>query len=264
MTPPLLERVFSLRARATTVRREALAGATTFVTMAYVLFVNPQILSAVADRTGHTPAPGALLTSTALVAALATLAMGLFANLPLALAAGMGLNSVLAFQLVAGRHLTWPEAMGVIVAEGTVITLLVLTGLRQMVVRAVPASLKRAIGIGIGLLLAFIGLVNAGFISRNTSGPVPVRLGDGALHGFPPVLFATTLLLTAWLVASRVRGALLIGMAASTAAALAARGLGASGFGPGVAELPARVVALPDFRQVGQYGFGFVHELGGL
>src|SRR5512142_786126 len=260
----LLERTFQLTARGTTVRREILAGATTFVTMAYILFVNPQILSAVADRTGHAPAQTALLTSTALVAAVMTLAMGLFANLPLALAAGMGLNSVLAFQLVAGRHLTWPEAMGVIVAEGVLITILVVTGLRQMVVRAVPTALKRAIGIGIGLLLAFIGLVNAGFVSRNTSGPVPVRLGDGALHGFPPVLFATTLLLIAWLVASRVRGALLIGMAASTAAAVIARALGASGFPPGVAELPARAVALPDLAQLGRFGFGFVHELGGL
>jgi AGZA family xanthine/uracil permease-like MFS transporter len=96
MSPPLLERVFALSARVTTVRREALAGVTNFVTMAYVLFVNPQILSAVADRTGHTPAPAALLTSTALVAALATLAMGVLANLPLALAAGMGLNSLVA------------------------------------------------------------------------------------------------------------------------------------------------------------------------
>ncbi len=260
----LLERAFQLRARGTTVRREILAGATTFVTMAYILFVNPQILSAVADRSGHVPAQAALLTSTALVAAVMTLAMGLLANLPLALAAGMGLNSVLAFQLVAGRHLTWPEAMGVIVAEGLLITVLVITGLRQMVVRAVPASLKRAIGIGIGLLLAFIGVVNAGFVSRNTSGPVPVRLGDGALHGFPPVLFAATLLLIAWLVAIRVRGALLIGMAASTVAAMVARQLGVGGFPPGVAELPARAVALPDFGQLGRFSFGFVPLLGGL
>jgi AGZA family xanthine/uracil permease-like MFS transporter len=176
----------------------------------------------------------------------------------------MGLNSVVAFQLVAGRGLTWPEAMGVIVAEGLVITALVVTGLRQMVVRAVPTSLKRAIGIGIGLLLAFIGVVNAGFVSRNTSGPVPVRLGDGALHGFPPLLFAATLVLIAWLLAIRIRGALLIGIAASTVAAMVARRLGASGFPPGVAELPGRLVSLPDFRQVGQFSFGFVGQLGGL
>src|SRR5512142_2264782 len=265
MTPPLLERVFSLRARATTVRREALAGATTFVTMAYVLFVNPQILSAVADRTGHTPAPGALLTSTALVAALATLAMGLLANLPLALAAGMGLNSLLAFQLVAARHLTWAEGMGVIFAEGAVITILVLTGLRQAVVRAVPATLKRAIGIGIGLLLAFIGLVDAGFVSRPGTGPVPVQLGsNGALHGFAPILFAGTLLLTAWLVARRVPGALLVGIVAATLVAVAARALGLAQFPPGVAAWPGRPFSLPDLGQIGRFDLGFTRTLGPL
>ncbi len=259
-----LDAFFGLSARGTTVRTEILAGATTFVTMAYILFVNPQILSALPDRTGHVPAQAALLTSTALVAAVMTLAMGLFANLPLALAAGMGLNSVVAFQLVASRHLTWPEAMGVIVAEGVVITALVVTGLRQAVVKAVPGSLKRAIGIGIGLFLAFIGFVDAGFISRNVAGPVPVRLGDGTLHGFAVLLFALTLLFTAWLVSRNVRGGLLIGIAVSTVAAIVAKKLGATGFEKGVAELPASLVALPDFGQVGRFSFSFVGVLGGL
>ncbi|HYD40812.1 MAG TPA: NCS2 family permease [Anaeromyxobacter sp.] len=264
MATPFLERAFGLAQRGTTVGREALAGATTFVTMAYVLFVNPQILSAVADRTGHTPSQAALLTSTALVAAASTLAMGLLANVPLALAAGMGLNSVVAFQLVAGRGLTWPEAMGVIVAEGLVITLLVLTGLRQAVVRAVPASLKRAIGIGIGLLLAFIGLVNAGFVTRASSGPVPVQLGDGGLHGFPPVLFAFTLLFTGWLLARRTTGALLLGIAAATALSIVARLAGAPGLPPEAAALPRSPIALPDFGQLGQFDLGFVRQVGWL
>lgn len=262
---PLLEKVFGLSARGTTVRREILAGATTFVTMAYILFVNPQILTALPDGTGFVPGRDAVLTSTALVAALMTLAMGVFANLPLALAAGMGLNSVVAFQLVAARHLTWPQAMGVIVAEGLVISALVVTGLRQAVVRAVPPSQKRAIGIGIGLFLAFIGFVDAGFISRNVAGPVPVRLGpDGSLHSFPMVLFAATLVFTAWLVARNVRGALLLGIGASTVVALVAKAAGAGGFGPGVAELPARVLALPDFGQFGRFDFSFVQVMGGL
>ncbi len=262
MAPPLLDRVFGLERRGTTAGREALAGATTFVTMAYILFVNPQILSAVADRTGHTPSQAALLTSTALVAAVATLAMGLVANLPLALASGMGLNSVVAYQLVAGRGLTWREGMGVIVAEGLVITLLVLTGLRQAVMRAVPASLKRAIGIGIGLLLAFIGLVNAGFVTRPSAGPVPVQLGDGGLHGFPPFLFAFTLLLTGWLLARRTTGALLLGIAAATALSILARLAGAPGLPPEAAALPASPIALPDFGQVGQFDLGFVRTVG--
>ncbi len=232
--------------------------------MAYVLFVNPQILSAVADRTGHTPSQAALLTSTALVAAASTLAMGLLANVPLALAAGMGLNSIVAFQLVAARGLTWPEAMGVIVAEGLVITLLVLTGLRQAVLRAVPASLKRAIGIGIGLLLAFIGLVNAGFVTRAAAGPVPVQLGDGGLHGFPPIVFAFTLLFTGWLLARRTTGALLLGIAAATALSIAGRLAGAPGLPPAAGALPASPVALPDFGQLGQFDLGFVRQVGWL
>ncbi len=262
--PSRLDAYFGLTAKGTTVRAEILAGATTFVTMAYILFVNPQILSALPDRAGIVPSQGALLTSTALVAALMTIAMGVFARLPLALAAGMGLNSVVAFQLVAARHLTWAEGMGVIVAEGLVISALVVTGLRQAVVRAVPASQKRAIGIGIGLFLAFIGFVDAGFISRNLAGPVPVRLGDGSLHGFAVLLFAATLVFTGWLVARGVRGGLLIGIAAATAVAIVAKKLGATGFDKGVAELPATLLALPDFSQLGKFSFGFVGVLGGL
>src|SRR5919197_82706 len=255
-----LDRFFELTRRGTNVRTEVLAGATTFMTMAYIIFVNPAILGAVPDAHGQVLPRAALLTSTALVAALSTLAMGLVANLPLALAAGMGLNSVVAFQLVAGEKLAWPQAMGVVVAEG-----LVVTGLRQAVVRAVPVSMKRAIGVGIGLLLAFIGFVNAGFITRRPSGPVPVQLGsDGSLHGFPVWLFAGTLLATAFLLARNTRGALLIGMALSTAAAASGRvilGEGA-GLAPGVAQLPASSLSWPDFALLGKFSFGFVDALG--
>ena len=253
-----LDRVFELSARGTTVRTEIIAGATTFVTMAYVLFVNPGILGSVPDANGKL-STAAVLTSTALVSALTTLAMGLFANLPLALAPGMGLNSVVTFQLVASMHLSWPQAMGVIVAEGLAITALVLTGLRQAVVRSVPITLKKAIGIGIGLFLAFIGLVNAGFVSRNVSGPVPVRLGaEGYLSGFPMVLFASTVLLTAFLVARGYRAGLLIGMAVSTLVALLAHALGVQG---GVAPPPA-ILSVPDLGQLGRFDFGFFGVLG--
>src|ERR1041385_7952257 len=246
-----LDTFFGLGSRGTTVRREVLAGATTFVTMAYILFVNPQILGAAAGE-GHA---GALLTSTALVAAVMTVAMGLAANLPLALAPGMGLNAVGAFQLVGGMHLSYAEAMGVIVAEGVVITLLVLTGLRQVIVRSVPLPLKRAIAIGIGLFLALIGFKNAGFVS---AGGGVLTLGEaGRLDGVRVALVAPPLLFPAWLVARNVRGALLIGMAASTVAALVARALGA-GFAPHVAELPSALVAAPDFGLVGHVSFGFL------
>jgi AGZA family xanthine/uracil permease-like MFS transporter len=250
-----LDRFFGLSARGTTVRTEVLAGVTTFVTMAYILFVNPDILHGAA---GGPQLRGALLTSTALVALVSTLAMGLLANLPLAIASGMGLNAVVAFQLVGAHKLTYPQAMGVIVAEGLVITLLVATGLRQAVVRAVPLPMKRAIGIGIGLFLAIIGFKNAGFIAAGGG-----LLTLGAVRTFPVALFAATLLFTAWLVARNVRGALLIGVAASTAVALAAKAtFGGAGFAPYVANLPTAIVALPDFSLVGAFDFGFVAALG--
>jgi AGZA family xanthine/uracil permease-like MFS transporter len=260
-----LDRFFGLAARGTNVRTELLAGATTFMTMAYIVFVNPAILGKVTDAAGRQLAFPALLTSTALVAAVMTLAMGLFANLPLALAAGMGLNSVVAFQLVAGMKLSWPQAMGVVVAEGLVIAALVATGLRQAIVRAVPLSMKKAIGIGIGLFLAIIGFVDAGFVSRNAADPVPVALGAGGhLRGFPVVLFALTLLLTGFLVVRRVKGALLIGIVASTLLAVVAKAIfgDAAGFRPWEVVLPTSPVALPDFSQLGQFDLGFWKVLG--
>jgi AGZA family xanthine/uracil permease-like MFS transporter len=261
-----LEGFFGLAARGTDAKTEIVAGATTFMTMAYILFVNPAILGKVTDAAGAKLAFPALLTSTALVAAAATLAMGLLANLPLALAAGMGLNSVVAFQLVAGMKLTWPQAMGVVVAEGLVISALVATGLRQAVVRAVPVSMKKAIGIGIGLFLAIIGFVDAGFVSRNTADPVPVALGTGGhLRGLPIVLFVFTLLFTGALVLRNVKGALLIGIVTSTAIAVVAKvALGdGAGFKPWEVVLPSSPFALPDFSQLGRFDFGFVKVLGG-
>ncbi|HEY6099247.1 MAG TPA: NCS2 family permease [Anaeromyxobacter sp.] len=250
-----LDAFFGLSARGTTVRTEILAGATTFVTMAYILFVNPEILHGAAGGPQRFPA---LLTSTALVAAVMTLAMGLFANLPLALASGMGLNAVVAFQLVGAQKLGYAQAMGVIVAEGLVISILVATGLRQAVVRAVPMAMKRAIGIGIGLFLAIIGFKNAGFIQAGGG-----LLTLGAVKTFPVVLFALTLLFTAWLVARNVRGALLIGVAVSTGVAIAAKAaFGGAGFAPHEANLPSSIVSLPDFSLVGSFDFSFFAALG--
>jgi AGZA family xanthine/uracil permease-like MFS transporter len=261
-----LDRAFGLSARGTTVRTELVAGATTFMTMAYILFVNPAILGKVADFDGTKLGFAPVLTSTALVAAVMTLAMGLLANLPLALAAGMGLNSVVAFQLVAGMQLTWPQAMGVVVAEGLVITALVATGLRQAIVKAVPVSMKKAIGIGIGLFLAIIGFVDAGFVSRNAADPVPVALGAGGhLRGFPVVLFALTLVVTGWLVLRGVRGALLIGIVGSTVLAVIMKTSfgAAAGFKAWEVVLPSSPFAAPDFSLLGRFDFGFAQVLGG-
>src|SRR5690554_4074514 len=152
-------------------RPEVVGGATTFVTMAYILFVNGLVLSAAGLD------PGQVLTVTALVAGITTLAMGLVADYPFAMAPGMGLNAVVAFTLVGRDGLTAPEAMGVIVAEGLAITVLVLTGFREAVLNAIPASLKLAIGAGIGLFLALIGFGNAGFVVRGADGGPLLTLG---------------------------------------------------------------------------------------
>jgi AGZA family xanthine/uracil permease-like MFS transporter len=260
-----LDRFFGISERGSSVRTEVIAGATTFMTMAYILFVNPVILGKVADAAANRLPFSAVLTSTAMVAAAATIAMGLLANLPLALAAGMGLNSVVAFQLVATMHLTWPQAMGVVVAEGLAVTLLVLSGFRRAVAEAVPLGMKRALGIGIGLFLTIIGFVEAGFVSRSSTGPVPVTLGKaGHLAGFPVLLFVLTLLFTAWLLMRNVRGALLIGILTATVVAVLARlAFGdASGFRPGEVTIPPSIFAPPDFSQVGRFDFSFVGALG--
>ena len=144
---------------------------------------------------------------TCLTAGVLSIAMGLFTNYPFALAPGMGLNAVVAFELVAGRGLTWPQAMTVVFLEGVVITVLVLTRFREAMMDAVPLGLKRAISVGIGLFIAFIGFFTAGFVVKPAAGPLPVALG--AMQGLPMAVFLIGFVLTAWLMARRVRGALL-------------------------------------------------------
>jgi AGZA family xanthine/uracil permease-like MFS transporter len=264
-TRSTLDRRFRITERGSSVRTEVIAGATTFLTMAYILFVNPIVLGRVVDAAGDRLPFPAVLTSTALVAAAATLAMGLLANLPLALAAGMGLNSVVAFQLVGTMRLSWPEAMGVVVVEGLAVTALVLSGFRRAVADAVPLGMKRAVGIGIGLFLTIIGFVDAGFVSRSAADPIPVTLGHGGrLEGFPVLLFVATLFFTGWLLLRGVRGAFLIGILSATVVAVAAKLLfgAASGFHPGEVIVPHSIFAAPDFSQVGRFSFGFVGVLG--
>jgi AGZA family xanthine/uracil permease-like MFS transporter len=247
------------------VRTELRAGLTTFMVMAYIIFVNPNIL-------GYVGVPGlegkglpfaATLTVTCLVAGLLSIAMGLYSNYPLALAPGMGLNAVVAFELVAGRGLTWPQAMTVVFCEGLIITVLVLTRFREAVMQAIPIGLKRAISVGIGLFIAFIGFYTSGFVVKPAHSPLPVGLGR--LGGVPIAVFLIGFLLTAWLVARRVRGALLVGMLGATVLAIALNGL----FGdwkafatPGVARIPASIVQAPSFETFGRLDFGFVARLG--
>jgi AGZA family xanthine/uracil permease-like MFS transporter len=233
--------------------------------MAYIIFVNPIILGFVGvpglEGKGLPFAP--TLTVTCLTAGLLSIAMGLATNYPFTLAPGMGLNAVVAFELVAGRGLTWPQAMTVVALEGAVITLLVLTRFREAVMDAVPLALKRAIGVGIGLFIAFIGFFTAGFVVKPAASPLPVALGP--FTGLPIAVFLIGFVLMAWLMARRVRGALLIGILVTTVIAVVLNGAlaGWKGFAtPGAAQLPAALVQRPDFSTFGRVDLGFFATLG--
>jgi AGZA family xanthine/uracil permease-like MFS transporter len=254
-----LDRYFKISERGSTVRTELVAGLATWLTMAYILFVNPQILGSVQDGKGTTLAFPQVLTVTALVAGVVTILMGVAANYPFALAAGLGLNAFVAFTLVGTLGLTWPEAMGVIVIEGLAITVLVLTRFREAVLNAIPMDLKRAIGIGIGLFIAFIGLVNAGIVIHPEGGTIVALSTD--LTTLRILTFAVGLVITAGLVARRVRGALLIGILATTSVAVVINTVWGDGaiwaaVGPGVATWPGNPVATPDFSLLGNFSFG--------
>jgi len=248
----MLDRLFALSERRTTVGTEVMGGLTTFMVMAYIIFVNPAILSfsGIQGLEGKGPAFAPTLAVTCLVAGLATIAMGVVANYPLAVASGMGLNAVVAFQLVAGMKLPWPAAMGVVFLEGVAITILVLTGFREAVMNAIPMALKQAISVGIGLFILFIGLVSAGFVKPGPPG-VPVTLGD--LATAPAVVALFGLFVTLWLQARRQRGALLLGIVLTTLLAIVVNAVsGEKAFPvPGQAVLPAKIVAVPDFSTLG-------------
>jgi AGZA family xanthine/uracil permease-like MFS transporter len=247
----MLERYFGLKEHGTTVGTELLAGLTTFMVMAYIIFVNPAILSfaGAPDLRPQGVPFGPTLAATCLVAALATAAMGLVTNYPLAVASGMGLNAVVAFQLIAAQGLPWPAAMGVIFWEGVAITLLVLVGVREAVLNAIPLALKRAISVGIGLFILFIGLVNGGIVRAGQG--IPVTLG--ALTSAKVAVAVAGLLLTLLLLARGVRAALLLGILGTTALAIAVNALrgGAVWTIPGMAVVPASIVAWPDFSTLG-------------
>jgi AGZA family xanthine/uracil permease-like MFS transporter len=247
----MLESYFRLREHGTTVATEVVAGLTTFMVMAYIIFVNPAILSFAGipalQSQGVPFAP--TLAATCLVAAIATALMGLATNYPLAIASGMGLNAVVAFQLIAAQKLPWQAAMGVIFLEGVVITILVLIGVREAVVNAIPLALKRAISVGIGLFILFIGLVNGGIVRPGQG--IPVTLGAVTS---PKVLVAVAgLLLTLVFLARRVRAALLLGILGTTILAILVNALhgGTVWTIPGVAVVPQSLVAWPDFSTLG-------------
>lgn len=265
-----LERLFHLTQRGTTVGTEVRAGITTFMVMAYIIFVNPAILSfaGIKDLEALGLPFVAVSAGTALLAGLLTIGMGLYANYPFALAAGLGLNAVAAFQLHVGMKLPWPAVMGVFFWEGLIILVLVLTGFRQMIMEAIPMSLKRAIGVGIGLFILFIGLNLAGFIKMGPSASDPVALAD--LRSWPVVVSVFGLVLTAVLHAAKVRGSLLFGILASTVVAIVINyATGLTAFTTlGVARIPAQIVLTPDLSLIGHFdpfgSFAVIGLLGAL
>jgi AGZA family xanthine/uracil permease-like MFS transporter len=233
--------------------------------MAYIIFVNPIVLgySGVPGLEGKGLPFAATLTVTCLTAGVLSIVMGLASNYPLAMAPGMGLNAVVAFELVAGRGLTWPQAMTIVALEGLVIGVLVLTRFRQAMLEAVPLALKRAISVGIGLFIAFIGFFTAGFVVKPDKSPLPVGLGT--FDTLPAVVFVVGFLLTAWLMARRVRGALLIGIVGTTVLAIVLNGVVAEWKGfptPGAATVPTALVQRPDFSTFGRLDLGVVARLG--
>jgi AGZA family xanthine/uracil permease-like MFS transporter len=259
-----LDRYFHVSERGSTVRTEVIAGVATWLTMAYILFVNPSILGSIPDKAGKFVSGGTAFEAapvaavTALVAAFLCLAMGFYANYPFAMAAGLGLNAFVTFTLVGQFGLSWPEAMGIIVLEGLVITGLVLTGFREAVLNAIPMDLKRAIGIGIGLFIAFIGLVNAGIVVHPEAGTIVALRPDLTT---PQILvFVIGFFVTAALVARRVKGSLLIGIVFTTVLASIFNVIKDGKLWPGgVAEWPDKVAKAPDLSLVGNFSFDVFH-----
>ncbi|SEO28314.1 NCS2 family permease [Actinacidiphila rubida] len=261
-----LDRWFRISERGSTPGREVRGGLATFFTMAYILVLNPIILGSAVDRSGHHLSSAQLVTATALVAAVMTAVMGLGGNLPLAIAAGLGLNAVVAFQLAP--RMSWPDAMGLVVLEGLLICVLVATGLREAIMNAIPQAIKQAISVGIGLFIAFIGFIDAGFASRIPDAAkttVPVQLGgSGTLSGWPVLVFCLGVLLTVALVARRVKGAILISIVVMTVVAIIVNEVAdvpAAAWGLTVPKMPHDVVASPDFGLLGHFSLfgGFAH-----
>ena len=267
-----LDSYFQIKKRKSSVGQEVRGGLVTFLTMAYIVVLNPLILGFTQDVNGkflgggEAPNLAAIAATTALVAGVLTILMGAVANFPLALATGLGINAFVA--RIAAGYMPWNQVMGLVVLEGIIITIAVLTGFRVAVFKAVPTQLKIAISVGIGLFIALIGLVDAGFVRRTQSGPVPVELGaGGTLVGWPVVVFIVGLLLIAFLYARQTKGAILIGVLTATVIAVileSALKIGPSflgdgkfnpsGWGLNVPAIPGKFVDFnPDFSLIGSF-----------
>ena len=271
----MIERLFRVTARDSTVGRELRGGLVTFVTMAYIVVLNPLILGSFSadgpgakqDALGNVLLVSQVAAVTALVAGVMTIIFGLVVNYPFALAAGLGINALVAFTLAP--RMSWPEAMGLVVVEGLIVVALSATGFRTAIFNVVPPPIKTAIAVGIGLFIAFIGFVDAGFVRRvpdaaNTT--VPVGLGTGnSIASWPTFVFVVGLLVTAVLMARRVRAGILLGVAVTTVLAVIVEAIAhvgpasdtnPNGWALAVPTLPDRIFGMPDLSLVGDVSFG--------
>lgn len=276
-----LDRYFHITERGSTIGGEIRSGVVTFFAMAYIVILNPLILGTTPDHEGTVLGVPQVAAATALAAGVMTIAFGLIAKYPFGIAAGLGINTLVAVTLVAGEGLTWPEAMGLVVLDGIVIVLLAVSGFRTAVFRAIPPSMKAAMGVGIGLFIATVGLVDSGFVRRipDAAGTtVPVTLGiGGSIGSWPTVVFIIGLILCGWLVIRRVSGGLFMGIVATTVIAMivqAITGAGPSmvdgkphptGWSLAVPELPHSLGGFPDLSLVGHVSlFGAFTRIGVL
>ncbi|KJL22582.1 Guanine/hypoxanthine permease PbuG [Microbacterium oxydans] len=266
-----LDRFFEISKRGSTIGTEIRGGLVTFVTMAYIVILNPIILSGKPDVAGDVLSFNAVGAATALTAGVMTILFGLVTRLPFGFAAGLGINAFVAFSVVG--QVTWPEAMALVMINGVVIVLLAATGLRKAIFDAVPFQLKIAITVGIGLFIAFIGFVNSGFVTATGASSPPVGLGvNGSVATVPTLLFVITLLLTGILVALRIKGGMLIGLIGGTVLAVIVEAIwhiGARGFddegnvvNPGgwgltVPALDGSPIGVPDLSLIGAVDFSF-------
>lgn len=265
-----IDRYFKISQRGSSIGQEVRGGVVTFLTMAYIIVLNPIILSGVADADGKflgggtEPGSGfaTIAACTALVAGLLTILMGVVANFPIALATGLGLNAFVAFAVAS--QMTWADAMGLVVLEGLVILVLVLTGFRKAVFDAVPGQLKTAIAVGIGLFLTLIGLIDAGFVRTTGNAAPPIGMGiGGELAGWPVLVFCIGLLLMIGLHTRRVPGAILIGIIVTTIIAIIVQAITdtpasngdpeSKGWNLNVPAWPDSLVSTPDFSLLGEF-----------
>jgi len=249
----VFDRIFKIRERGSTVGKEIVGGLATFMVASYIIFVNPAILSfsGIPDLQGLGVPFGPALAVTCLITSVLTLAYGLWANYPFLIAPGMGLNAVVAFQLILSKGLSWQQAMAVIFLEGLLILILSLTRFRQAIMDAIPTHLKMAIGVGIGLFILMIGAVDGGLIKMSGVPSAPLTLGD--YKSLPVLITFIGLVITFGLYVRKVKGALLLGILLTTGVAIGVNALsGWTAFTtPGVAVLPAQILSLPDFSSIG-------------